>query len=84
MPQLDELLERLRTYEETTLMELLDLTSDDLVNRFRDRIVSRADYLCREIELLTDGSLEEENNDSETYYDEAMDGFQIENVEDWD
>jgi len=84
MTHLDELLERLRTYDETTLLELLDINSDDILNYFRGRVVSRADYLAREIELLTDGSMEESSDEDACYYDEALDGYQIENVEDWD
>ncbi len=47
---LRELIEVLKTYDEVTLLELLDISSEDLVERFRDNIVSRQDYIKKEVE----------------------------------
>lgn len=40
-----ELLEVLRTTEETILMELLEITSEELVDRFLDKIEDNIDRL---------------------------------------
>jgi hypothetical protein len=43
-----ELLKRLRNEEETILLELLNVTSDDLVDAFLDKIYERYDYIERQ------------------------------------
>lgn len=40
--------------DEVTLMELLELTSDDLVERFPDKIEANFDYLISELEEFED------------------------------
>lgn len=47
-----DLMERLKQIEETALLDLLGLTSDDLVERFSDIIEDKFDYLLGELEEL--------------------------------
>jgi Mg2+ and Co2+ transporter CorA len=47
---LTEVLNKLRNTEETTLLELLELTSDDLVDAFLDRIEDNYNRVIRFIE----------------------------------
>jgi len=48
---LEELKERLANrLDEVTLLELLNITSYDLVERFEDIIEERYEHLCKEIE----------------------------------
>lgn len=70
---LDILLERLRHYDEVTLLELLDVDADEILERFKDKVLQRRSYIMRELELLEDDESIDE-----------LDGFQIETVEDWD
>ena len=44
---LDELKERLASLDEVTLMEILDIHSDELVEAFEDRIEENIDKLKR-------------------------------------
>lgn len=44
-----ELLERLRQVEETMLVELLGITSDDIVDAFLDLIETRYEYLYEQL-----------------------------------
>lgn len=44
---LDELKERLSTLDEVTLLEVLDIHSDELVEAFEDRIEDNIDKLKR-------------------------------------
>ena len=46
----EELKEKLIRFDEVTLLELLNVTSEDLVNRFEDIIDERYDELLKEIE----------------------------------
>lgn len=73
MSHLDILLERLRHYDEVTLLELLDVDADEILERFKDKVLQRRSYIMRELELLEDDESIDE-----------LDGFQIETVEDWD
>lgn len=41
--------DRLKQLDEITLMELLDIRSDDLVERFQDRIEEKLDRLEEEV-----------------------------------
>ena len=66
-------MERLKGFEETQLLELLDLTSEDIVARFKDIIYNRREYLYGEIEMLAN-SVDDEELDFDTTYD----GFTIE------
>lgn len=45
-----DLLEKLKNLDEITLMEELDISSEDLIARFEDHIELKFDRLCREFE----------------------------------
>lgn len=49
MITLSELLEQLKKVEETYLIELLNLSSEDIVDRFGDIIERDFDYLSEEL-----------------------------------
>lgn len=56
MITLEELKQLLATrYEECALLDVLGLTTFDLVNRFDDIIETRQDHLLSELELLNEG-----------------------------
>jgi hypothetical protein len=46
----EELKEALKRLDEVTLLELLGLQSDDLVDRFDDVIENKQEYLIKELE----------------------------------
>ena len=46
----DELKEKLQRVDEVTLLELLEIRSDDIIERFEDFIEEQQDKLMREIE----------------------------------
>ncbi len=46
----EELKEKLQRVDEVTLLELLEIRSDDIVERFEDFIEEQQDKLMREIE----------------------------------
>jgi hypothetical protein len=69
MLPLDILKQYLLQVEETQLLELLDLKSEDLVERFADRIKERRAYLAKEVELMQ----EIDQSQAEDYLDEDMD-----------
>ena len=46
----NDIRDRLRLVPETDLLELLDITSEDLVNRFEDKINDRMEYLTEDLE----------------------------------
>ena len=46
----EELKEKLQSVDEVTLLELLEIRSDDIVDRFEDFIEEQQDKLMREIE----------------------------------
>jgi hypothetical protein len=52
MLTLVDLMDRLRKMEETALLELLDLSSEEIVDRFWDVIEVNYDELLRELEEL--------------------------------
>jgi len=45
-----EIMEKLKMLDEITLLEVLNITSEDLVERFADKIEDRADNLEEELE----------------------------------
>ncbi len=47
---LKDLKERLKNLDEITLMEELEISSEDLIERFEDHIELKFDRLCREYE----------------------------------
>lgn len=58
-----ELAEDLATYDEVTVIELLDLESDMIVNRFIDRVEERQQYLRK---ALYDADAGRDEGDSES------------------
>ena len=44
-----ELIEKLRTLDEITLLEALEITSDDIVDAFLDKINEKLDYLYKQV-----------------------------------
>ena len=46
----EELKEKLQSVDEVTLLELLEIRSDDIVDRFEDFIEEQQEKLMREIE----------------------------------
>ncbi|MGH7747506.1 MAG: hypothetical protein ACREQ5_22520 [Candidatus Dormibacteria bacterium] len=68
--QINVLIERLKQFDEVTLCELLDISSEDILERFRNKVVKRQKYLFGEVEIL--------NIDDEDLEDEdEWDGFQL-------
>ena len=47
----NELCERLKDVEETQLLEMLEINSDAIVNRFHDHIEKKRDYLEEDLEV---------------------------------
>jgi hypothetical protein len=47
---LPEICDRLKSIDEVSLLEILNITSEDLVERFQDLIEERADNLEEELE----------------------------------
>ena len=75
--QTDILFERLRQFDEVTLLEVLDIHSDELIERFKDKILDRKVLLFGGVELM--------NIDDEEINDEEFsDGYEIENLFDND
>ena len=64
----NELLDRLKQEEETLLVEVLEIRSEDIVNRFEDFISNKLDYLIEEYEDQVMGSEFDDNEEEETYY----------------
>lgn len=50
MLTLTELSERLKNIDEVSLLEVLDISSEELIDRFQDRIEDRFDYLEKEFD----------------------------------
>ena len=48
-----DLMEKLKMVEETTLMEMLEISAEDLVNRFVDRIEEKFETLENEVDDTT-------------------------------
>ena len=48
---LEEVKEKLKQFDEVTLLEIFDITSEELVERFSDLIEEREEYFIKEIEL---------------------------------
>ncbi len=51
---LNKIKEQLRQTDEITVLELLDLKSDDLVDAFGPRIVERRAFITKELEMALD------------------------------
>lgn len=52
MLTLTDLADRMKHLDEVTLLEVLDIKSDELTDRFIDKIENRFDYLCEELEEI--------------------------------
>ena len=52
MLTLTDLTDRMKHLDEVTLLEVLDIKSDELTDRFIDKIENRFDYLCEELEEI--------------------------------
>lgn len=52
MYPLDLLLNYLKTLDEVSLCELLDITSEDLIKVFKERILERQELLEEEVEMI--------------------------------
>lgn len=67
-------MDRLSKIEETQLVDLLQLTSEDIVRKFKDKILDNFDYLERELEMPYVPIEEEddyyEHEEEEGVYDE--------------
>tara|TARA_R110002126_G_scaffold118405_3_gene258481 strand:- start:3420 stop:3596 length:177 start_codon:yes stop_codon:yes gene_type:complete len=50
---LEEIKEKLKQLDEVTLMETLEITSEDLINKFSDRIEKRIDLLENDFDDTT-------------------------------
>ena len=72
---LDLIVNALKTYDETELCDLLQITSEDLLRRFEDRVKTRRKFLERELEVFPDG----DSPDNEKEYDH---GYQELNFDD--
>lgn len=46
----DDIREYLRTVDEVALLELLDITTDELLDAFYDKIEERAAYIRKQVE----------------------------------
>lgn len=76
---IDILMERLRSFDEVQVCELLDITTSDLLSRFHDRVLERQDYLESEVELLHEDIEPNEDWPSE----EVSEELPIEDIDEW-
>lgn len=60
---ISDLCERLKRIDEVTLLELLHIRSDEIVERFEDVIIRKSFELREELTDLFDEDPEEEDND---------------------
>jgi hypothetical protein len=56
-------MERLKRLDEVSLMEALEISSEDLVERFADRIEDKADTLEQEVEGMWSDDTEEDQDE---------------------
>ena len=73
--QTDILFERLLQFDEITLVELLDISSKELLEKFRDKVMKRKDRLFGEVEIFN-------IDDEELDFENEFDGFQMEHLDD--
>jgi thymidylate kinase len=59
----EELRDRLRGVDEISLLELLDISSEDIVERFQDRIENRIEQLESDFEQESDEEYTEGHRD---------------------
>ena len=72
MAHLDQLIEYLKHQDELTVCDLLDISAEDLIERFQDKILSRRVYISREAEILDSSITDEELEDAD--YEGGSDG----------
>lgn len=60
---LREIMSRLKQLDEITLMEVLEISSEDLIERFVDRVEERQDQLEQEVEGLWSDDSEEDQDE---------------------
>ncbi len=48
---LNDIKDRLKTLDEVILLEILDISSEELVEMFSDRIEERKDYFIKDLEV---------------------------------
>ena len=65
MAHLDQLIEYLKHQDELTVCDLLDISAEDLIERFQDKILSRRVYISREAEILDSSITDEELEDDD-------------------
>lgn len=58
MYPIDKLINYLKTVDEVQILELLDLSTEDIIHRFHDKIMERRSYLQKEVELFDDTEAE--------------------------
>lgn len=78
---LDLLIERLKQFDEVSLCELLDITSEEIIERFKDVIIQRREYLFGEIEEMSEEWMTDEDR---AEWEDALSGFQIESYDEED
>jgi hypothetical protein len=49
---LDFILERMKLYDPTEVLDLLDITTEEILSRFQDRIEERLEYIESEMEMF--------------------------------
>jgi hypothetical protein len=54
MLTLEEVCDRLKQQDEISVMEVLELTAEDLVDRFRDKVEEKLDYFAEDLEDSND------------------------------
>jgi hypothetical protein len=52
MYPIDKLLNYLYKLDEVSILELLDLSTEDILDRFRDKVIERRAYLQKEVEII--------------------------------
>jgi len=62
---LDIILERMRLYDPTELVDLLKITSDDLIDKFYDTIQDKEDFLIGEFEIFVTTDDEDQDRDAD-------------------
>lgn len=63
MKTVTDIAQELMRFPEQDVLEVLDINSEDLVNRFMDKIVDKYDYLSEEFE-----EVDEDEDEDEDFY----------------
>jgi len=61
MLTLNDVAERLKQIDEISLLEILEITAEDIVEKFKEKIEDKYEYLVEELTDLDDHSYDEEN-----------------------